>query len=62
MDDETFRKHYNARHLADAEMGAELPDDARWVKLNELWRAFHRRCHEIAVPGQYDHDHLGEWE
>lgn len=61
MDDETFRKHYNARHLDDA-LDGPLPDGAAWRKLAGMWRAFHERCHALALPDQYDHEHIGAWE
>lgn len=63
MDDETFLKHYNARHLKDAPMDAPLP---AWTlkrpAVLRAWQAFHRRCHELGVPGQFDHEHLNPWD
>lgn len=62
MDNETFRKHYNARHLKDAKLAGPLPEGMAWDRLHEMWRAFHQRCHELGLPGQFDHEHLGSWE
>lgn len=62
MDNDTFLKHYNKRHLQDSSMSRVIERDMAWEKLAGMWRAFHRRCHNLAVPGQYDHEHEGDWE
>jgi hypothetical protein len=61
MDDETFFKHLNARHLAD--LGFSSPIDLSPLYSNSListHRSYHRRLHEIAVPGQHNHEHNQE--
>ena len=58
MDNETFLRHMDARHAADVKDGplSVHPDSVdAWV---DPYRAFHDRLHDIAVPGQYDHEHL----
>lgn len=58
MDNETFLKHMDARHAADVIDGplSAHPDRAdEWVA---PYRAFHERLHELALPGQYGHEHL----
>jgi hypothetical protein len=58
MDNETFLKHMDARHASDFRNGplSAHPDTAdEWVG---PYREFHERLHELAVPGQYDHEHL----
>lgn len=52
MDNETFYKHYNKRHLADIGL-----DHVRYGKERrdfETLRAFHNHCH---TNRQQDHDH-----
>jgi hypothetical protein len=59
MDDDTFCRHMDARHsesLSNAGPLSAHPDRApEWVL---PYRAYHDRLHDIAVPGQYDHEHL----
>lgn len=58
MDNETFLRHMDARHAHEVLNGPlsvdPSPVDA-WVS---PYRAFHDNLHAIAVPGQYDHEHL----
>jgi hypothetical protein len=61
MDDETMYKHVNARHKTDLGLTEDMHySDTLSASLIDTQRAFHRRCHDIAVPGQYDHEHVGE--
>lgn len=63
MDHETFLKHFNARHLEEAKLGAPLEErTARQDAVIRAYRAFHRRCHELGVPGQFDHEHIDDWD
>ena len=60
MDNLTFLKHMDARHSNEVRNGPLAtaksdPTDDGWVG---PYRAFHERCHDIAVPGQYNHEHL----
>lgn len=56
MDDETFLKHLELRHKQDTKVEGYLHRHQvpEWIG---LYRAFHNRVHEIAVPGQHDHKH-----
>lgn len=58
MDNETFLKHMDKRH-ADQILNGPLSDSPYivdgWVG---PYRAFHENLHNIAHPGQYDHEHL----
>lgn len=62
MDDDTFWKHINARHLQD--FGKEAKPFGTSPLWNETiilsYRAFHKRVHELEVPGTYNHEHVGE--
>jgi hypothetical protein len=60
MDDDTFLRHLDKRHRQDTKHDGEkvlFPPSTRhaWVPLYRTW---HERLHEIALPGQYDHEHL----
>lgn len=57
MDDETFIKHIVKRHAAEIDGGvAKHPHIvAAWV---DPYRAYHDTCHRLAMPGQYDHEHI----
>lgn len=62
MDDDTFFKHINARHLGDFGHGT-LPfgTSPMWSPVVVLaYRAFHARVHNHALPGTYDHEHTGD--
>lgn len=60
MDNLTFLKHMDARHSHEVLNGPLAT--ARSEPSNDGWvgpyRAFHDRLHDIAVPGQYEHEHL----
>lgn len=61
MSNETLFKHINARHLVDIGLRETMHySDALSEGLIDTHRAFHRRCHLMATPGQYDHEHDGE--
>lgn len=58
MTDEIFLKHMDKRHSQD------LPTSWHLLKIQHIsdgWmlplRAFHSKMHELALPGQYDHEH-----
>jgi len=60
MDDETFFKHMNARHNSKPNgVDLVLPFRQNYSpSLVAAWRAFHRRVHMLAAPGQIeDHCH-----
>lgn len=53
MDDETFIKHMNKRHK-DSLGGLPslwMTDDAT----HRIWRAFHRRLHQLRVDLRHEH-------
>lgn len=53
MDDEIFRKHMNARHADSLGGLTELtPTSARVIV---IYRAFHRRLHDVRVGLQHEH-------
>jgi hypothetical protein len=56
MDDETFLKHIEHRHADECHVEGFIARHAvsQWIG---SYRAFHQRLHEIAMPGQYDHEH-----
>ena len=58
MDDATFCKHLEKRHAHEVHMS---PDGTLTRYAMEAWinnfRTFHERLHDIAVPGQHDHEH-----
>jgi hypothetical protein len=62
MEDETFWKHINARHLGD------FGEDTKPFGVSRLWsptialayRAFHERVHRLMLVGTHDHEHIGE--
>lgn len=62
MDDETFLKHLDARHRHEVQQEKSLAKSPHimtaWVS---AYRAFHQRLHEIATPGQHDHEHEEDW-
>ena len=72
MDDETFLKHMDKRHRWDTKVDGEsvLFPKSTWTAWCPAYRSFHERLHAIAIPGQYDHEHLrpswvdddDEWE
>lgn len=58
MSDEIFLKHMDKRHQKD------LPSSWHLLKIQHFsdgWmdplRTFHSKMHELALPGQYDHEH-----
>jgi hypothetical protein len=56
MDDETFIKHLEKRHADECHIEAPIKhrNGAGWIG---VYRAFHDRLHQIATPGQHDHEH-----
>lgn len=64
MGNETFIKHINARHKQDLGLNPKGPDLHYDITQSEglidTHRAFHRRCHDLALPEQYDHEHEGK--
>jgi hypothetical protein len=62
MDDETFIKHVEHRHANDVKMeGGTMSRHAMQAWLPS-YRAFHERLHDIARPGQYNHEHAEDEE
>jgi hypothetical protein len=58
MDDETFYKHFNLRHLNDIGLLTPIEYSPLFMPgLVNAMREFHIRCHEISRPGQYKHEH-----
>lgn len=61
MDDETMYKHLNARHKRDLNITTDMDYSPLFSEsLVGAHRAFHRRMHDLATPGQYNHQHVGE--
>jgi hypothetical protein len=61
MDDEVMYKHLNARHKTDLGIKDDMHYSPLYAEsLVEAHRAFHRRQHELATPGRYDHEHVGD--
>lgn len=61
MEDQIFLRHMDKRHRGDFKNYMELANLPGMTEYKmTLWRNFHRRCHEIATPGQHDHIHLEE--
>lgn len=59
MDDETFFKHYNARHVPNDATGAALRySPTLTAGLIGTTRAWHRRMHLLAEDGDFTHEHL----
>lgn len=62
MSDANFCRHMNLRHSTDLG-GAMLewersgPTFSGTLAALPAYRAFHDRCHALARPGQYDHQH-----
>lgn len=56
MDDDTFLKHLEKRHASECKIEGYIARHAvdAWIG---TYRAFHRRLHQIEVPGQHDHIH-----
>jgi hypothetical protein len=58
MDDNTFAAHMNYRHGGSLGGLPKLAFSAGCAPgLVAAWRAFHRRLHMLALPGQIAHDH-----
>jgi len=55
MTDDQFLQHMDKRH---AREGFRHRTKHITPEQVELWRKYHDRLHEIAVPNQYDHEHL----
>jgi hypothetical protein len=61
MDDEVIYKHLNARHKKDLGLSRDMEYSTLTSKtLVATHRSFHRRVHDLATPGQHDHEHVGE--
>lgn len=59
MDDETVYKHLSARHKSDLGIKSDMHYSPQATPaLAATHRAFHRRIHEMATPGQYSHEHV----
>lgn len=50
MDDETLRRHINARHMPMAGMNSIPMEWKDWMEPFNLWRQWHARLHAMAVP------------
>lgn len=60
MDDETFLLHLEKRHAEECRF-EKTPVARHAVKVwLPVYRAFHKRLHSLATPGQYDHEHEDE--
>ena len=58
MEDETFIKHYNARHLAQDQPKSRRPIEySPLATYYDCLRAYHRRTHHTLENGEYDHEH-----
>ena len=60
MDDEVLFKHINARHSDDIGLEDIQYSPLYSDSLIETHRAYHRRVHQLAMDGHYDHYHSGE--
>lgn len=58
MDDATFAKHMTHRHGESLGGLPFLHLTGKSPSLVAAWRAFHRRLHNLAEPGRYEHTHL----
>lgn len=60
MDDETFIKHLERRHPAECKIEGYMSrhNVDVWVG---MYRTFHARLHQLAAPGQHDHEHESEF-
>lgn len=56
LTDEQFLLHMDKRHAREG-FAHHAPHIT--PEQVELWRKYHDRLHEIAVPNQYDHTHVG---
>jgi hypothetical protein len=60
MDDDIFLKHLEARHAAECKIeGIIKHRKGPWIN---GYRRLHDRLHDLAAPGQHDHEHEGDWE
>lgn len=59
MSDEIFIRHLMARHEDEtvAELSLSGPLRCGTIAVMGAYRRFHERLHDLAVPGQYDHEH-----
>lgn len=58
MDNDTFLRHMDKRHsheVLDGPLHPHPQHDDVWVG---PYRANHDRLHDLASPGEYDHEHL----
>lgn len=56
MSDETFFKHYNARHLADVDIATPIHfHKTVSAGMVRTYRAYHDRCHRLGSPTDHVH-------
>lgn len=56
MDDETLLNHLELRHADECKIESFIKREAvsSWIR---TYRVYHDRLHQVAVPGQHDHEH-----
>lgn len=57
MDDETFCKHMNYRHLQDLGLNRIEHHERTLPGYYATLRAYHERLHALALRGTYNHEH-----
>lgn len=60
MDDETFLLHLEKRHAEECRFESTPVHRHAVEAWLPVFRAFHARLHNLATPGQYDHEHEEE--
>lgn len=60
MDDETFKKHFNYRHVDDLD-GISKINVGMDDEILRMYRSFHDHIHRW-FPGKFSHNHRQEWE
>jgi hypothetical protein len=61
MDDETFFKHYNLRHLDDVHLAAPIHYHGTVsTGMIDTYRAYHERVHSTNPPNDHVHKEDGE--
>lgn len=59
MDDQTFVKHFNARHVGPGGYnGAPVDIVGSWSDQIATFRAYHRQAHEAILGHVLNHDHV----
>ena len=61
MEDETFLKHLEKRHAGEVLFEKTPVSRGAINKWLPSYRVFHQRLHDLATPGQHDHEHEEEW-